>query len=159
MADRSCFDLNAHAEATKTDLTYKESLEKPIETEVLALTKASGIVVMKAFKKDGKMVKDWIEQLPQDLLSALEKDVSASGSKEVEIEGNSFTLLRDQLTFEKKIEKTTVRSFTPGVIEPSFGIDRIFFSILEHNYFARPAGHVSEDKQTRGVLSFAARIS
>jgi len=159
IADRSCFDLNAHAEATRSDLNYKETLEKPIETEVVAITKASGIVVMKAFKKDGKMVKDWIEALPQEQLCALEKEITASGSKEVEVQEKPFTLLKEHLTFERKIEKTTVRSFTPGVIEPSFGIDRIFFSILEHNYFARPSGDVSEDKQTRGVLSFAASIS
>ena len=67
IADRSAFDLNAHArvllsgwkvlcrsgvcslnlcmssvtQAAKCDLQYKESLEKPIEREVLALTKAS----------------------------------------------------------------------------------------------------------------------
>lgn len=29
-------------------------------------------------------------------------------------------------------------TFTPGVVEPSFGIDRILFSVLEHSYYARP---------------------
>jgi glycyl-tRNA synthetase len=159
IADRSCFDLNAHADATKTDLQYKQMLEKPIEAEVLALTKQSGITVMKAFKKDGKMVKEWLETLPQEQLKDVEKDVSANGSKEVEIGSNKFTLLKEQLTFEKKIEKTTVRSFTPGVIEPSFGIDRIFFSMLEHSYYARPKDDSSDDKQIRGVLSFAPQIS
>jgi glycyl-tRNA synthetase len=159
IADRSCFDLNAHAEATRTDLQYKEQLEKPIETEVLALTKQSGITVMKAFKKDGKMVKEWIEALPQEQLCALDKETSEKGSKEVEVDGRPFTLLKEQLQFEKKVEKTTIRSYTPGVIEPSFGIDRIFFSVMEHSYFSRPKEENSEDKQTRGVLSFAASIA
>merc|ERR1719162_1100623 len=75
LADRSCFDLNAHAEATKSDLQYKMQLETPIEQEVLSITKACGITVMKAFKKDGKAVKEWIETLPQDQLVALEKEV------------------------------------------------------------------------------------
>ena len=35
----------------------QESLEKPFEREVLILTKKSGVDIMKAFKKDGKMVK------------------------------------------------------------------------------------------------------
>ena len=34
--------------------------------------------------------------------------------------------------------KQTVNAFTPGVIEPSFGIDRIFTSLLEHAYYVRP---------------------
>lgn len=38
-----------------------------------------------------------------------------------------------------------VRDFTPNVIEPSFGIGRILYSLLEHSYWAR-----EQDKQ-RGV--------
>mmetsp|Transcript_101026 Transcript_101026/g.175396 ORF Transcript_101026/g.175396 Transcript_101026/m.175396 type:complete len:706 (-) Transcript_101026:228-2345(-) len=163
IADRSCFDLNAHAQATGKDQSYQQTLPTPIETEVLALEKKSGITVMKAFKKDGKMVKEWIEALPQPELVSLAAEVADKGSKEVEINGNAFTLLKEQLTFEKKKEKTSVRAFTPGVIEPSFGIDRIMFSILEHTYFAREpskqADDEPEDKQVRGVLSFAPHIA
>jgi len=159
IADRSCFDLNAHAEATRSDLQFRETLEKPIECEVLAMTKQSGITVMKAFKKDGKMLKEWIDALPQEEICALDRDTTQNGSKEVEVDGRTFTILKEHLTFEKKIEKTTVRAFTPGVIEPSFGIDRIFFAVMEHTYFARPKEDNSEDKQIRGVLSFAANIS
>jgi glycyl-tRNA synthetase len=114
---------------------------------------------MKAFKKDGKMVKEWIEALPQEELAALDKETTSSGKKEVEVDGRSFTILKEHLTFEKKMEKTTVRSFTPGVIEPSFGIDRIFFAVLEHTYFARPKEDSTEDKQIRGVFSFSPSIS
>lgn len=31
-----------------------------------------------------------------------------------------------------------MNAFTPGVIEPSFGIDRILTVVLEHAYYARP---------------------
>jgi len=40
-----------------------------------------------------------------------------------------------------------VYEFTPNVIEPSFGIGRILYSLIEHCYWPRP-----EDKQ-RGVCS------
>lgn len=161
IADRSCFDLNAHANATGKDQSYQQTLPTPIETEVLALEKKSGIAVMKAFKKDGKMVKEWIEALPQPELVSLAAEVEDKGLKEVEINGSTFTLLKEQLTFEKKKEKTSVRTFTPGVIEPSFGIDRIMFSVLEHVYFARAPSNTDdqEDKQVRGVLSFAPHIA
>ena len=48
---------------------------------------------------------------------------------------------------------TLVYEFTPNVIEPSFGIGRILYSLIEHCYWPRP-----EDKQ-RGVLSFPALIA
>lgn len=45
----------------------------------------------------------------------------------------------------------------PGVVEPSFGIDRILFATLEHAYYLRASE--GDDKGTRGVLAFSARIA
>eukprot|EP00415_Alexandrium_ostenfeldii_P001513 UN1513 len=153
IADRSAFDLNAHSKAAKCDLQYKETLDKPVEKEVLSITKAAGIAVMKAFKKEGKAVKEWIEALSQEDLQQLEADLK-KGPKEVTVDGKTFELKPEQLVFERKMEKQTVNAFTPGVIEPSFGIDRIFTAVLEHIYYARPKEADSDDKQTRGVLAF-----
>lgn len=156
IADRSAFDLNAHARAAKCDLQYKESLEKPIEREVLALTKKSGVDIMKAFKKDGRAVKEFIEKLSQEEIECIAKQLEG-GKADVQVEGSSFTLTKELAVFERKMEKQTVNAFTPGVIEPSFGIDRIFASLLEHVYYARPKEEAGDDKdkQTRGVLAFA----
>lgn len=156
IADRSAFDLNAHAAAAKIDLTFKEPLEKPISKEVLAITKKAGIAVMKAFGKEGRMVKDHLEAMPQESLTCLEQDLK-KGPATIEVNGKSFTLKPADVLFEKKIEKVTTNTFTPGVIEPSFGIDRIFTSILEHIYYARPAEE--GEKQTRGVLAFTAVVA
>lgn len=41
-----------------------------------------------------------------------------------------------------------MREFVPNVIEPSFGLGRILYSLLEHSYWAR------EQDKARGVLSF-----
>ena len=46
-----------------------------------------------------------------------------------------------------------VREFTPNVIEPSFGIGRILYALLEHSYWAR------EQDVQRGVLSLPAVVS
>mmetsp|Transcript_21667 Transcript_21667/g.32083 ORF Transcript_21667/g.32083 Transcript_21667/m.32083 type:complete len:344 (+) Transcript_21667:193-1224(+) len=153
IADRSAFDLTQHAKAAKCDLQYKQVLDKPIEKEVLSLKKASGVNVMKYFKKDGKMVKEWIEQLPQ---CELEELAALKGPKTVEVDGKPFELTPDLLDFERKKEKISVNAFTPGVIEPSFGIDRIFTVILEHVYYVRPKEADNEDKQIRAVLGLPA---
>merc|ERR1712039_930205 len=107
---------------------------------------------MKAFKKDGKMVKEHIEGLSQDSLATLEADIK-KGKASVEINGKSFEMTPDQLIFERKMEKVSVNSFTPGVIEPSFGIDRIFTTVLEHIYYVRQ-GDTEDEKSTRAVLAF-----
>eukprot|EP00929_Paragymnodinium_shiwhaense_P011137 TRINITY_DN11653_c0_g1_i1.p1 TRINITY_DN11653_c0_g1~~TRINITY_DN11653_c0_g1_i1.p1 ORF type:complete len:686 (+),score=204.95 TRINITY_DN11653_c0_g1_i1:167-2224(+) len=163
IADRACFDLNAHATAAKCDLAYKEKLDKPIEKEVLQITKKSGIEVMKALKKDGKAAKEQLEAMPEEALAALEKAVQSTGKAEIEVNGQKYTLTSKELVFEKKMEKQSIVSFTPGVIEPSFGIDRIFACVMEHAYYCRvedtAADDNDKDKGTRGVLAFAASIA
>jgi glycyl-tRNA synthetase len=163
IADRSCFDLNAHAQATKSDLQYKQQLEKPIINEIHILTKQAGIAISKTFKQDGPAVKESLESFLRSAdaaaLQSLDKQIADTGSYDYQVGDKSFALKKEHVAYEKKVEKTTVRSFTPGVIEPSFGIDRIFFSMLEHGYYARPKDNSEDDKQIRGVLSFAARIS
>merc|ERR1712048_353508 len=142
IADRACFDLSAHSEAAKTDLMYRETLETPVEVSVLSLTKAAGIAVMKAFKKSGKAVKEWLEGLPEDTLKGIVDEVDKAGKavRTVDLASGTeeCTFLPEHVKCEVKKEKRSTTSFMPGVVEPSFGIDRILFSTLEHSYFARP---------------------
>lgn len=53
----------------------------------------------------------------------------------------------------KITEKINVREYTPNVIEPSFGIGRIFYSLIEHSYWVR------EGDEQRAVLSFPACVA
>jgi len=164
IADRACFDLNAHAEAAKVDLRYREMLEKPIEVEQLVITKQAGIEVMKAFGKQGRGVKEWLEALPGEELQALVDEVGAKQQAERAVslkdgEEQVCTFLPAHVACERKKVKTSTATFMPGVVEPSFGIDRILFSVLEHSYSARPKGDGDDDKQVRGVLSFPSNIA
>ena len=45
-------------------------------------------------------------------------------------------------------KKKIVREYIPSVIEPSFGIGRILYSLLEHSYYTR------EGDEQRSVFSF-----
>ncbi|QCT69618.1 hypothetical protein E1952_14925 [Staphylococcus aureus] len=51
--------------------------------------------------------------------------------------------------FEKQKKTITFREFVPNVIEPSFGIGRILYSLMEHSYWTR------ENDEARSVLSFS----
>ena len=46
-----------------------------------------------------------------------------------------------------------VREYTPNVIEPSFGIGRILYAVLEHSYWAR------EQDIQRAVLSLPSVVA
>lgn len=163
IADRACFDLNAHAEAAKVDLMFRETLDPPVVVEVTRITKAAGVATMKAFKKHGKAVKEWLELLPEADLCSLAQEVKAKGkaTRSVDLSDGKqeLTFLPDHVDVQVMKEKQTTTCFMPGVVEPSFGIDRIFFSCLEHTYYARPKDAGEDAKQIRGVLGFPASIA
>lgn len=81
------------------------------------------------------------------------EQVKAAGGKEVTIDGATFKLTPDHCSFETKTETKHYRNYTPHVIEPSFGIDRVFTAVLEHSYYARPQDPDDKEKIVRGVLS------
>merc|ERR1719335_1960007 len=131
--------------------------------EVTRITKAAGISAMKAFKQQGRTVKEWLEALPETELRCLADEVNSKGEakRTVPVSGGDqeCTFLPAHVELETKVEKQTTTTFMPGVVEPSFGIDRIFFACLEHAYYARPKEQGEDAKQTRGVLSLPAGIA
>lgn len=59
-----------------------------------------------------------------------EIDIQGVGSGKVELE-------KDLIKIEKRTRVENVREYTPNVIEPSFGIGRIMYSMIEHVYWSR----------------------
>lgn len=68
-------------------------------------------------------------------------------------DGNTYTLTPDLLTIERKTIKHSSREYTPNVIEPSFGIGRILYSVLEHAFWSRA------DDADRRVLSLPPTVA
>jgi glycyl-tRNA synthetase len=50
------------------------------------------------------------------------------------VDGEEIEIDREFFNIEEVEETETGKKFIPHVIEPSYGIDRIFYFILEHNY-------------------------
>ncbi len=48
------------------------------------------------------------------------------------------THTQEHAQFDIRTETKHFQSYTPHVIEPSFGIDRVFTAVLEHSYYSRP---------------------
>ncbi|MCO5565294.1 hypothetical protein L7F22_018967 [Adiantum nelumboides] len=146
-ADRSAYDLTVHSKKTKRDLVVQKPLKEPKVYE-----KFVPIIDRKKlgphFKKDARLVDEAIAQLDQ---AGLEKLQSSLKNGEAEVGG--FKLTSELVKVELKTIRENVREFTPNVIEPSFGIGRIFYSLLEHSFWSR-----AED-QDRAVLSLPALVA
>ncbi|KAL2866298.1 uncharacterized protein BJX67DRAFT_372706 [Aspergillus lucknowensis] len=149
-ADRSAYDLNVHKNKTGAPLVVRETRAEPLKIEEWQIDldkKKFG----PRFKKDGKAVEAAIHELSQELREKLALDLEQTGKIEVDVPSIAFSkaeLDKDIIKIEKRTRVENVREYTPNVIEPSFGIGRILYSLMEHVYWAR------EEDEARGVLSF-----
>ena len=171
IADRSAYDLTCHAAATKTKLTAEAPLDEPITVVTYEVTKKSVAAIGKAFKKDAKAVQEALQALSTEELKALEAKAQAEGEAEIKTScGTKFDISKELLVCEEKKVVQHVETFTPNVIEPSFGIDRILSAIYEHTFFVREGaadegadagGKKSKDKKEAkaGVLSLPAEVA
>ncbi|KAH7304250.1 glycyl-tRNA synthetase [Stachybotrys elegans] len=156
-ADRSAYDLTVHSKQTGTALVVKEPLPEPIEIEEWQATLSKKLVGPR-FKKDTKKVETAVASLDQQALESLANELAEKGfisvSSEPLVDGSTTVELSKDIisiTKLKRVERT--REYTPNVIEPSFGIGRILYSLLEHVYWHRP------QDTARGVLSLPALVA
>ncbi|KAA8643137.1 hypothetical protein EYZ11_007895 [Aspergillus tanneri] len=154
-ADRSAYDLTVHKNKTGAPLVVREPRAEPLKIEEWQADldkKKFG----PRFKKDGKTVAAAVDALSQELLEKLALDLEQQGKIEVDVEGvgsGKVVLDKELITIEKRTRVENIREYTPSVIEPSFGIGRIFYSMIEHIYWSREAD------EARGVLSFPPLIA
>jgi glycyl-tRNA synthetase len=155
-ADRACFDLSHHSESSGVELSAYEKFDKPQQQEIAELVMDKKAIGMQ-FKKDAKLVTDALEALAKDKDAALAWSAAAvaGGSAPLALaDGRSLDIQAALARFEKKTKEVSGASFFPGVIEPSFGIGRVIYSLLEHCYWVREG-----DDEKRAVLSLPALIA
>ena len=146
-ADRSAYDLTVHAKRTGAPLCVRETRNEPLRIEEWQIDLDKKKFGPK-FKKDGKAVEAAVEGLSQELREKLSLDLKRTGKIELEVPGISsgkVEIDKELIGIEKRTRVEHTREYTPNVIEPSFGIGRILYSLIEHVYWSR------EDAEERGV--------
>ncbi|KLO17893.1 glycyl-tRNA synthetase [Schizopora paradoxa] len=144
-ADRAAYDLSVHSEATGHDLKVRQALEEPIIEEKF-VPEFNKKVTGKTFGKDFAIIQKVFETLSEEQFAKIKGEL-AQGGTTISKDGKEFKLTAEHLSIERKTFKKNVREFTPNVIEPSFGLGRILYSLLEHSFWSR------EQDVERGVLS------
>ncbi|CAG8446133.1 12093_t:CDS:10 [Dentiscutata heterogama] len=153
-ADRSAYDLTVHTNRTKEKLIVRESLAEPLIYEKIVLEINKKIFGPK-FRQNAKTVEDYLTNLNEEQLEALKKELEDGNGKTMVscADGNQYEISSDFLTIQKQTITEHVREYIPNVIEPSFGIGRILYSLIEHVYWTR------EGDEQRAVLSFPPRVA
>ena len=124
IADRSAYDLKQHQKGSGREMTVLDPYDEPVEMEVTRV-----IPVMKKlgplFGKNAKHISHLIETMDVNELTKPLK---------ITFEGNSITIPDDAYEIKSGMETIMGKQYIPHVVEPSYGIGRIFYAIMEHCY-------------------------
>ncbi|RMD40435.1 hypothetical protein DV735_g4693, partial [Chaetothyriales sp. CBS 134920] len=149
-ADRSAYDLTVHKNKTGAPLLVRETRAQPLVVEEFQVDLDKKKLGPK-FRKDAKAVEAAVEALSQEVREKLAIDLDKTGKITIDTPGigsGKTDLDKDLIQIEKRKRTEHIREYTPNVIEPSFGIGRILYTLMEHVYWTR------EGDDARGVLSF-----
>ncbi|ROT68000.1 putative glycine--tRNA ligase [Penaeus vannamei] len=139
-ADRSAYDLGQHTKASGVRLSVERPLKEPRIVDAVAAVPDKGIIG-KTFKKDAKAVQEALASLSNEVAEKMDKALSEAGEYEL----NGFKLTRAMVpSFKREQKKVHVEEYIPSVVEPSFGVGRVLYSLLEHSFRVRE----DDDKRT-----------
>ena len=145
VADRTDYDLKAHTAISKVNLSVFVHYDQP--------QKRKKIVVKPDFKALGPMFKSKAKAVGEALRSLAPGELA--GEKiQVSVDGEKIDIDRALVSFEEVEEEVRGEEVVPHVIEPSFGIDRILYSILDHSYYEEEI-----DGEKRAVLSLKPQVA
>jgi len=123
IADRSAYDLNAHIVSSGVDMYALRPFDEPREITLKKVVPKMSILGPRFSGKAGK-IKQQLEQMD----AATVKKITLT------IDGETIDIPKDCYEIVEMKEKQSGEKFVPHVIEPSYGIDRILYFLLEHNY-------------------------
>jgi len=154
IADRACYDLDVHGKATKTSMLATQKLDKPREVYVAKL-KFDRKKLGQVFKANQRVVSGLLEKLAEnwDTFQPIATALESNGSAQVP--DSEFQITSDMVSYTKVSKKIFEIKYTPSVIEPSFGIGRILYALLEHSFYIRP----EDESEQRCVMKFNPRVA
>ncbi|MGD0535490.1 MAG: glycine--tRNA ligase [Methanoregula sp.] len=142
IADRTNYDLNAHAKLSGTSMTVFIQYDTPKKVERRRIIPNMG-VLGKQYRKKAKVI-----------FAALETATPTAEGADVNVDGETIHIPAD--LFEVRDEVIDVRGeeIVPHVIEPSYGIDRMCYAVLEQAYAEDIA-----DGEKRVVLRLSPQVA
>lgn len=129
-AYRTTYDLEKHAEYSKGDFTYFKKYEKPVTLRVeKAVPNPESIERVAGKDRFAEVMRFLVERKPEDLYMELKS------MGYIEVGGVKLT----PDCFFTKTEEVKVhgKKIYPHVAEPSFGLERLLYVVLEYSYTER----------------------
>lgn len=140
-ADRTCYDLSHHIKASGVELVASRLLKETKVIKSVKLLPNKGMI-FKNYKDNKEKTKNLCEKLDKCTDEDKEnymKEYEKNGKIEVDVNGEKFVLDKEKNEIKMKRFEQNVHEekYSPNVIEPSFGIGRILYCVMEHCFKVR----------------------
>jgi glycyl-tRNA synthetase len=140
VADRTDYDLKAHIAQSKVNLSVFVHYDKPVKRQRL--------VIKPDMKALGPRFKGQAKEIAEALKAMSVEDLKG-GSIKVRLNDQVIEIEPSLVSYETVEEETRGEEIIPHVIEPSFGIDRIMYAVMDHSFYQDVV-----DGEPRAVLRF-----
>jgi glycyl-tRNA synthetase len=145
---RGDYDLSKHGKYSKEDYTIFKEYSEPKIQEEAKVNPDMGYLGPEFGDKAGNIAKK-LQELAEEKPEVFDQDKIT-----VEIDGEEFSIPSVKCNFKFEEVKKSGEHITPNVAEPSFGVDRIVYTVLVHSY--------SEDEvggEERTVLQLSDKVA
>lgn len=136
IADRSCYDLSHHAAKSKKNLMAAEKYDTPKTAHFIDMKPHKGNIA-KVFKQKTQNILTFFTEASEAEKAEIRKALEENKECEIKIGEETYKIDCSMAAPVDSTKTVTQEVFYPSVIEPSFGIGRIIYSILEHAYRER----------------------
>lgn len=153
-ADRACYDLHQHTNATGVKLEAEMFYDEPKQIIKIHKTINKKSIGQK-YKKESKSLLKYLNSLNDNDAKQLNDKLNKNNSEIIKICDSKidFKITKDMFKIKEIKENVHSIKYVPSVVEPSFGIGRILYALLEHVIWERI------DDENRVVLSLKPRIA
>jgi glycyl-tRNA synthetase len=142
LADRTNYDLNAHAKESGTPMTVFIQYDEPRKVPRRRIIPNMS-VLGKQYRTKAKAI-----------FAELETATPTKDGAEVEVDGEKIHIPADLFEVRDEIIDVRGEDIVPHVIEPSYGIDRMCYAVLEQAYDEDTA-----DGEKRVVMRLSPKVA
>lgn len=153
-ADRSAYDLQVHSKASKVELCAQQQYDPPKMVEMANIKLDNG-AIGKTFRQNAKSVKNALSEMSKEDAMAFQTKLDQGPATLKLCTGEEFTIEPKMCKVTLETKKISVLKYTPSVVEPSFGIGRIMYGILDHSYTVKQ----KTNGESQAMLALSAAIA
>jgi glycyl-tRNA synthetase len=153
-ADRSAYDLQVHTNESKVNLMATKDFKTP-QSVSLPHAQLNNKVIGQKFGRNQGPLRKFFKDASNEQLLDIKTQLEAKSQCTVQTDSGDLLLESSFVTITMRTKNINSVKYIPSVIEPSFGLGRCMYSILEHAYRERKTVNKNGEKISYLALSSA----